>query len=54
MPHKKIRNLTAKNKPNQVSKAKAKKILADGSINGRKLTAKQKKFFGAIASRTKK
>lgn len=28
---------------------KAKTILSDGSIRGHKLTAKQKRFFGAIA-----
>lgn len=28
---------------------KAKKILKDGSVRGRKLSAKQKRFFGAIA-----
>jgi hypothetical protein len=32
-----------------VSQAKARKILRDGEVNGKKLTAKQKKFFGRIA-----
>lgn len=33
-----------------VTKRKAKKILKDGSVRGTKLTAKQKRFFGARAS----
>ena len=33
-----------------LSAAKAKKILTDGYIKGKPLTAKQKKYFGAIAS----
>ena len=33
-----------------LSAAKAKKILQDGYIKGKPLTAKQKKYFGAIAS----
>lgn len=33
-----------------ISKAKAKKILHDGKIRGKKLTDKQRKFFGARAS----
>lgn len=32
-----------------VSKAKAKKILRDGEIRGKKLTKKQKAYFGLIA-----
>ncbi len=32
-----------------VSKAKARKILADGTIRGRRLTARQRGYFGAIA-----
>jgi hypothetical protein len=28
---------------------KARKILSDGSVNGKPLTAKQKKYFGMIA-----
>ncbi len=32
-----------------LTKAKAKKILKDGSVRGKKLTAKQKRKFGAIA-----
>lgn len=32
-----------------VTKAKAKKILSDGSVRGKKLTKKQKGFFGARA-----
>jgi hypothetical protein len=30
--------------------AKAKKILKDGEVNGKPLTARQKRFFGLIAS----
>ena len=33
-----------------LSAAKAKKILKDGYVKGKPLTAKQKKYFGAIAS----
>lgn len=36
-------------KKKKLTKAKAKKILKDGKIRGKKLTAKQKKFFGAIS-----
>ena len=33
----------------KLTKAKAKKILRDGSVRGKKLTTKQKAFFGARA-----
>ena len=33
----------------KLSKAKAKKILRDKSVRGKKLTGKQRKYFGAIA-----
>ena len=33
----------------KLTKAKAKKILRDGEIGGKKLTARQKRFFGHIA-----
>lgn len=33
----------------KLTKAKAKKILKDGTVRGHKLTKKQKKFFGARA-----
>ena len=33
----------------KITPAKARKILKDGMVNGKKLTAKQRKFFGAIA-----
>lgn len=33
----------------KLTKTKAKKILKDGTVRGKKLTAKQKRFFGAIA-----
>lgn len=35
-----------------VSKAKARKILKDGSVRGKALTKKQRGLFGAIASGT--
>jgi hypothetical protein len=31
----------------KLTKAKARKILRDGSVHGKKLTKKQKRFFGA-------
>jgi len=40
---------TKRKKKKMVTKTKAKKILSDGSIRGKKLTAKQKRFFGARA-----
>ena len=40
-----------KQKP-PVSKAKARKILRDGEINGKPLTPKQEGFFGAIVGGT--
>jgi len=33
--------------PKKLTKRKAKKILKDGKIRGKKLTRKQQKFFGA-------
>ncbi len=33
----------------KLTKAKAKKILKDGSVRGKKLSKKQKRFFGAKA-----
>ena len=36
----------------KLTRAKAKKILKDGKVRGHKLTAKQKKFFGARAGGT--
>lgn len=33
----------------RLTKAKAKKILEDGEVGGRPLTARQKRFFGLIA-----
>jgi len=32
----------------KLTRAKAKKILRDGKIRGKPLTARQKRFFGAI------
>lgn len=37
----------------KVSAAKAKKILEDGKVNGKDLSPKQRKFFGAIAGGAK-
>ncbi len=31
----------------KLTKAKARKILKDGKVHGKKLTTKQRKFFGA-------
>ena len=36
-------------KGHKLSSAKAKKILSDGTVRGKKLSKKQKRFFGAIA-----
>lgn len=36
-----------KKRPKKLTKAKARKILHDGSVRGHKLTAKQRRFFGA-------
>lgn len=38
----------------KLTRAKARKILHDGSVRGHKLTAKQRRFFGAKASGSKK
>lgn len=38
----------------KLTKAKARKILRDGSVRGHKLTAKQKRFFGARAGGAKR
>lgn len=38
----------------RVSPEKARKILSDGKVNGKPLTAKQRRFFGAIASSKKR
>ena len=35
--------------PKKLTKAKAKEILRDGGVRGKRLTAKQKRFFGAKA-----
>lgn len=45
--HKKRKKKEKKN--SHVSKEKAKEILRDGSIRGKKLTKKQRGFFGARA-----
>lgn len=37
----------------KISSAKAKKILKDGSVKGHELTARQKRFFGAMAGGSK-
>ncbi len=44
----------AKTEPAPVSAAKASKILSDGEINGKPLTAKQKRFFGRLAGGAKR
>lgn len=36
-------------KKKTISMGKAKKILRDGKIGGKRITAKQKRFFGFIA-----
>ena len=33
----------------KITVAKAKKILRDGKVHGKKLTAKQRRYFGLIA-----
>jgi len=33
----------------KLTASKAKKILRDGSVRGKKLSARQKRFFGAVA-----
>lgn len=33
----------------KLTSTKARKILSDGAIKGKRLTAKQKRFFGAVA-----
>lgn len=38
----------------KLTKAKARKILRDGSVRGKKLTKKQKAFFGARAGGAKR
>lgn len=37
----------------KVSSRKAREILRDGSVHGHKLTAAQRRMFGAAAGRTK-
>lgn len=41
--------MARKKKPKKLTSAKAKKILREGVARGKKLTSRQKKFFGAIA-----
>ena len=38
----------------RLTKVKARKILRDGKVRGKKLTAKQKRFFGFIIGRKRK
>jgi len=40
-------------KAKKLTKAKAKKILHDGSVRGHKITPRQRRFFGAIAGGAK-
>lgn len=42
-----------KRKAKKLTAKKAKTIIKDGSVKGHKLTAKQKKYFGAIAGGAK-
>ena len=35
--------------PKKLTKTKAKKILREGRARGKKITSKQKRFFGAVA-----
>ena len=44
----------AKTEKAPVTPAKAQKILSDGMIRGKPLTAKQKKFFGLLAGGAKR
>lgn len=37
--------------PSKLTKKKAKKILSHGSVRGKSLTGKQKRFFGAKSNR---
>jgi len=38
----------------ELTPEKARKILRDGKVNGKPLTAKQKRYFGLIAGKGKK
>lgn len=38
----------------KLTKTKAKKILKDGTVRGKKITKKQRGFFGSIASGKRK
>lgn len=40
-------------KGGEVSAAKAKEILHDGTVHGKPLTSKQRKFFGAMSTKKK-
>lgn len=46
-----LNNVVFRDKMAKLTKTKAKKILKDGSVRGKKLTAKQKRFFGAKAGK---
>ena len=46
--------LQAKRTKRRPSKTKARKILKDKTIRGKKITPKQRRFFGAIAGGAKK
>ena len=48
--HKSAHKSNRKKKKSPVSRAKAKKILKEGAVRGKKLTKKQRGFFGARAS----
>jgi len=51
MPHKGSykKGKRSTKKGHKLTSSKAKKILSDGSVRGKKLSRKQKRFFGAIA-----
>ncbi len=55
MPQRKRRKKKKNNrkKRSDLSPSKAREILRDGSVHGKKLTEKQKGFFGARAGETK-
>ncbi len=48
MPHGRLSKALKKNKKKKLTKAKAGKILRDDEVRGKKLTGKQKKFFGFV------
>ncbi len=47
MPSHSIKERAKKGSSHGLTKNKARKILRDGSVRGKSLTARQKRFFGA-------